>query len=114
MHDWLASPGAKLALLLMHGQPTCPFCPSSLLACRNLEKADAEKTVNAVWQGKAEFERTHNISVTLPDYLYIFLHRKFSTPKSLSEAAYNLLYNLSKHTYDPDCSIFLKVLWSQM
>ena len=27
----------------------------------------------------------------------------------LPQAAYNLLFSLSKHTYDPDCAIFIKV-----
>ena len=65
--------------------------------------------MNQVWQGKRELETTHNVHTTLADYLYLHLHRKFTTPKALSEAAYNLLFNLSKHMYDPDCCIFLKV-----
>lgn len=77
---------------------------------RNLEKGEAEKTVNAIWQSKREFERAHGVTVPLQDYLYVFLHRKFAPGvKAITESAYNLLYTLSKHTYDPDCCIFLKV-----
>jgi hypothetical protein len=50
-----------------------------------------------IWQNKREFESTYGVSITLADYLYVYLHRKFTTPKTLSEAAYNLLFNLSKH-----------------
>jgi len=65
--------------------------------CRNLDKGEAEKTANVIWQNKREFESTYGVSITLADYLYVYLHRKFTTPKTLSEAAYNLLFNLSKH-----------------
>lgn len=38
-----------------------------------MEKADAERLVNAVWAGKREFEAAHGCRITLPDYLCVFL-----------------------------------------
>lgn len=53
--------------------------------------------MNAIWKGKEAFEQAHGVSVLLSDYLYIFLQKKHQNTKPLIEAAYNLLYNLSKH-----------------
>ncbi|KAF5826652.1 hypothetical protein DUNSADRAFT_2449 [Dunaliella salina] len=101
------------------GLGTDPSVPQVLqfegkVYCRTLEKAEAERTVHTIWRSKRELKKTHNINVSLADYLYIFLQKKFSKAQTLSEASYNLLYSLSKHMYDPDCSIFLKVLMNEV
>lgn len=78
------------------------------------EKADAERTVHAIWRAKRDFEAANDVSVLLADYLYVFLHRKLGTPKAICEAAYNLLYTLGQHAYDPDCNLFLKVFMGDL
>jgi hypothetical protein len=39
----------------------------------------------------------------------VYLQRKHGNPKQVTESAYNLLYTLNQHSYDPDCNLFLKV-----
>uniref|UniRef100_A0A7S3VUA7 Uncharacterized protein n=1 Tax=Dunaliella tertiolecta TaxID=3047 RepID=A0A7S3VUA7_DUNTE len=83
------------------GLGTDPSVPQVLqfegkVYCRTLEKAEAERTVHTIWRSKREFEGTHNINVTLPDYLYIFLQRKFSKAQTLRCAPHAVQITLAK------------------
>lgn len=68
---------------------------------RNMEKVDAERMVHAVWQAKSEFEGQYG-RISLQDFLAVYLQRRHGTPRAASETAYNLLYTLGQHSYDPD------------
>ena len=79
--------------------PAYPLLPAA--ACSGMEKVDAERMCMAVWQGKREFEVAHGMSLSLADYLHVHLQKKHGTQKGIAEAAYNLVYTLGQHTYDP-------------
>ncbi|GFR43695.1 hypothetical protein Agub_g4805, partial [Astrephomene gubernaculifera] len=81
---------------------------------RQMEKAEAERIVNAVWQSKREFEAGYGVRISLPDYLSVFLQRKHGAARPATEAAYNLVYTLGQHQYDPDCYLFFKVLAGEL
>lgn len=49
--------------------------------CRGIEKADAERMVHTIWRSKADFEASNDVSISLADYLYVYLNRKHGTPK---------------------------------
>jgi hypothetical protein len=76
---------------------------------RQMEKAESERIVNAVWQSKRDFESQYGCRILLTDYLSVYLQRKHGAPRAASEAAYNLMYTLGQHQYDPDCYLFFKV-----
>lgn len=42
------------------------------------------------------------------DFLPLYLAKKFPA-RLVTEMAYNLLYALNVHSYDPDCALFVKV-----
>ncbi len=74
-----------------------------------MAKLDAERTIRAIWHAKADYETSINAQMTLSDYLYLYLYRKYGAAKVVAEVAYNLLYTLGMHLYDPDCNTFVKV-----
>ncbi|KAG2499096.1 hypothetical protein HYH03_003279 [Edaphochlamys debaryana] len=77
---------------------------------RLMEKADAERLVNTVWASKRDFEASQGVTITLPDYLAVYLQRKYGAARAAAEAAYNLIFTLGQHQYDPDCYLFFKVV----
>ncbi|KXZ52915.1 hypothetical protein GPECTOR_8g293 [Gonium pectorale] len=77
---------------------------------RMMEKAEAERLVHAVWAAKREFESSHAVRITLSDYLSVHMQRKYGATRPAVEGAYNLVYTLGQHQYDPDCYLFFKIL----
>ena len=47
--------------------------------------------------------------MALAEFLLQYLQRKAAAPRAVLETAYNLIYTLGQHTYDPDCNLFIKV-----
>ncbi|EFJ41312.1 hypothetical protein VOLCADRAFT_98724 [Volvox carteri f. nagariensis] len=77
---------------------------------RRMEKVDAEKLVNTIWAAKADWQsRNPGARTTLADFVLTFMQRKFVNPRTVTETAYNLMYTLGQHSYDPDCQLFIRV-----
>ncbi|KAG2494635.1 hypothetical protein HYH03_007153 [Edaphochlamys debaryana] len=82
---------------------------------RRLEKVDAERMVNAIWDAKDEWQAKNRGSrVTLDDFLATYMQRKYVAPRAIAETAYNLVYTLGQHAYDPDCNLFIKCLLGEI
>jgi len=82
-----------------------------------LSKRECERTVNDIWIGKETYQEENDTikTVSLQEYVYIFLKEKFDGKQALiAEFGYNFEDALERYKADSDCLIFLLILQGEL
>lgn len=74
-----------------------------------MDRAEALKTVRAIFVAKAEAETSRGRPMLMDFYLAMSMYKKYGKPALVAETLYSLIYTCAQHAYEPELRLFLLV-----